>query len=332
MNIESCSTLLVCLYPDYLIIRLTLFAPVTRRRAKNTFVPITKYIAHLVLWIEAEMPPSRRVHASAPVDKYFPSNSLVIGTNISIPLLSLSNFPLHFFSALPFLSHLKKSKPFPIIHNHCLTQAQRAGAGVTIFHLATNRIVICRDTRSNVYFLPKGRKDASEEITTTAIREGFEESGYRCRLLPLPLDHLQPSPAGGTLQEQKWVIEPTATRMMPVARDYQYMLFWYAAETIPEQLEDSLNAVSMDGFAVPEAFPDDITLKEREKLDVKGTGIYEPKRHEGTGVDEDEAFYVGQLVGVEEAIRLLGGTSADVVRRAWEGICLRRKLERQVKV
>ena len=82
---------------------------------------------------------------------------------------------------------------------------------------------------------------------------------------------------------------------------------------------------------MPEAFPDHMTLKERQKLDVRGDGICEPKRHEGTGVDEDEAFYVGQLVGVEEAIRLLGGTSADVVRRAWEGICLRRKLEGEVK-
>ncbi|KEQ62667.1 uncharacterized protein M437DRAFT_48603 [Aureobasidium melanogenum CBS 110374] len=229
------------------------------------------------------MPPSRRVHASAPVDKYFPSNSLVIG------------------------------------------------AGVTIFHLATNRIVICRDTRSNVYFLPKGRKDASEETTTTAIREGFEESGYRCRLLPLPIDHLQPSPAGTSQEEQKWVIEPLATRLMPVARDYQYMLFWFAAETIPEQLEESLNKVSTDGWVMPEAFPENTTLKEREKMDARSDGMYQPNRHEGTGVDEDEAFYVGHLVEVEEAIRLLGGTSADVVRRAWEAICLRRKLEGEVK-
>lgn len=117
---------------------------------------------------------------------------------------------------------------------------------------------------------------------------------------------------------------------MPVARDYQYMLFWYAAETIPEQLEDSMNAVSMDGFVAPEAVPDNVTLKEREKLDVNGVGVYEPKRHEGTGVDEDEAFYIGQLVRVEEAIRFLGGTSADVVRRAWEGICLRRTMEGQM--
>ena len=117
-----------------------------------------------------------------------------------------------------------------------------------------------------------------------------------------------------------------------MAREYQYLLFWYAAETISEDEEKALNtAVSGDGFIKPETFPENMTLKQREALDTREQGIYEPKRHEGTGVDEDEAFYVGMLVGVEEAVRLLGGTSADVVRRAWEGVCLRRKMEEKMK-
>ncbi|KAI4749057.1 hypothetical protein E4T50_00675 [Aureobasidium sp. EXF-12298] len=234
------------------------------------------------------MPRSRQIQASSPVDKYFPSDSLVIG------------------------------------------------AGVTIFHLATSRIVICKDTRNGVFFLPKGRKDASEETTITAIREGYEESGYRCRLLPLPVPHLQPSPTtlnGNGTEQSRWVIEPLATRMMPVATEYQYLLFWYAAETISEDEEKALNAaVSGDGFIKPEPFSGDTTLKRREAMDMREQGIYEPKRHEGTGVDEDEAFYVGMLVGIEEAVRLLGGTSADVVRRAWEGVCLRRKMEEKTVV
>jgi hypothetical protein len=135
---------------------------------------------------------------------------------------------------------------------------------------------------------------------------------------------------GGSSDQRKWVIEPLATRMMPVAREYQYLLFWYAAETIEEDVEEALNAAVSEGFAKPESFPDNMKLKERERLDMREGGIYEPKRHEGTGVDEDEAFYVGMLVGVDEAMRLLGGTSADVVRRAWEGICLRRKMEEKM--
>jgi hypothetical protein len=158
--------------------------------------------------------------------------------------------------------------------------------------------------------------------------------------LGLPLSHLQPSPAvtgsrdedGESIGGKRWVIEPLATRMMPVAREYQYLLFWYAAETVPEDGEEALNAVVSQGFAKPESIPENMTLKEREKLDMREGGIYEPKRHEGTGVDEDEAFYVGMLVGVDEAMRLLGGTSADVVRRAWEGVCLRRKMEEKMDI
>jgi hypothetical protein len=159
--------------------------------------------------------------------------------------------------------------------------------------------------------------------------------------LGLPLSHLQPSPAvtssgsgdgEGGGGETKWVIEPLATRMMPVAKEYQYLLFWYAAETVEQDVEEALNVVVSEGFAKPESFSETMSLNERERLDMREGGIYEPKRHEGTGVDEDEAFYVGMLVGVDEAMRLLGGTSADVVRRAWEGVCLRRKMEEKMNI
>ncbi|CAD0023137.1 unnamed protein product, partial [Aureobasidium pullulans] len=197
------------------------------------------------------MSPSRRLRANPPVDKYFPSDSLVIG--------------------------------------------------VVIFHLATNRVVVCKDTRNDVWFLPKGRRDASEETGVTAIREGFEE---------------------------KCDTEPIATRLLPVATHYQYMLFWYAAETLPPCIETSLNASASEAFALPPPFPANMTLAQRVAEDQnEDGGVEEPERHEGTGVDEDEAFYVGVLMGVEEAIEVLGGSSGDVVRRAWEGVCLRKKME-----
>lgn len=151
------------------------------------------------------------------------------------------------------------------------------------------------------------------------------QSGYRNRLLPLPLPHIQPRPNGDA---QKFDTEPIATRLLPVATHYQYMLFWYAAETLPPCIETSLNASASEAFALPPPFPANTTLAQRVAEDRNENGeVGEPKRHEGTGVDEDEAFYVGVLMGVEEAIEVLGGSSGDVVRRAWEGVCLRRKME-----
>lgn len=52
------------------------------------------------------------------------------------------------------------------------------GGGVAIFHLASQRVVICsaRDRRGEqYYFLPKGRRDAGEDSRAGAEREGYEE-------------------------------------------------------------------------------------------------------------------------------------------------------------
>lgn len=52
------------------------------------------------------------------------------------------------------------------------------GGGVAIFHLASQRVVICSapDRRGDkYYFLPKGRRDAGEDSRVGAEREGYEE-------------------------------------------------------------------------------------------------------------------------------------------------------------
>ena len=70
------------------------------------------------------------------------------------------------------------------------------GAGVAIFHLASERVIVCYHSKEHYWFLPKGRKNAGEDICRAAEREGFEESGFRNRLLPLPMKHRQPHEDG----------------------------------------------------------------------------------------------------------------------------------------
>ena len=53
------------------------------------------------------------------------------------------------------------------------------GAGVAIFHLASSRVVLCYHSVDKYYFLPKGRRDASEDTGAAAEREGFEEVSAR---------------------------------------------------------------------------------------------------------------------------------------------------------
>ncbi|KAJ4304657.1 hypothetical protein N0V90_000184 [Kalmusia sp. IMI 367209] len=216
------------------------------------------------------------------------------------------------------------------------------GAGVAIFHVKSERVVVCNAVDRRVgryYFLPKGRRDAGEDTRTGAEREGFEEarhveytlimnlqSGYRNRLLPLPIQHCQPQ-AHPRISAPPMTAEPIWIQLMPLARHTkQYLLYWYIAETLPPDLEPLLESKPNEPYKPPPAFPSGLTLKERVAMEPEG---YEPVHHEGTGVDEEELGYVSELVGVEDAVRLLGERSvmADVVRRGWEGIRERWRLE-----
>lgn len=49
------------------------------------------------------------------------------------------------------------------------------GGGVAIFHIASSRVVVCRHSRDNYWFLPKGRRDIGETTEQAAEREGYEE-------------------------------------------------------------------------------------------------------------------------------------------------------------
>jgi ADP-ribose pyrophosphatase YjhB (NUDIX family) len=215
------------------------------------------------------------------------------------------------------------------------------GCGAAIFHLASSRVVFCHHSRDNYYFLPKGRKNANESHTAAAEREGFEETGYRNRLLPLPLVHRQTQPDDGFVE---FVREAIWVQLLPLpAQAVQYILYWYAAETVPSNVEREYGTVANEGSEVaggvgrvyrsPPRFPKDLTINARIQQDMVSDGsserdIYEPVRHEGTGVDEEEALYRSSLVPIDEALRKLRGTiMADVVRRAWEAVQLRVQIE-----
>lgn len=88
---------------------------------------------------------------------------------------------------------------------------------------------------------------------------------------------------------------------------------------------ESLAAAEPKTYQSPPKFPTDITLAERIAMEPEG---YQPVRHANTAVDADEALYESYLLPVDEAVQKLKGTiSADVIRRGWAAICLRREME-----
>ncbi|KAF2183082.1 hypothetical protein K469DRAFT_583896 [Zopfia rhizophila CBS 207.26] len=196
------------------------------------------------------------------------------------------------------------------------------GGGVAIFHIASERVVVCSAVDRfgwTYYFLPKGRRDAGEESGRGAEREGYEESGYRNRLLPLPTKHRQPQ-AHPRLSAPPLTAEPVWMQLLPIPySSLQYVLYWYIAETLPPDLELELASKPGEAYKPPPPYPQDLKLRDRVKMEPEG---YEPVHHEDTGVDAEEKTYKSYLVGIEEAVERLGGNGvmADVVRRGWKGI------------
>ncbi|KAF2455855.1 hypothetical protein BDY21DRAFT_271273, partial [Lineolata rhizophorae] len=198
------------------------------------------------------------------------------------------------------------------IYGHYDSRHVVEGCGVAIFHVASKRVVICYHTGEGYWFLPKGRRDAGEESGRAAEREGYEESGFRNRLLPLAIRHRQPSPErpNPNASPSIWVTEPVWTQLAPVGRSCQYLLRWYIAETLPPEpppaATSRLPSTHQEPYRPPPPYPLDLSLPARVALEPAG---YVPPRHADTGVNEEEMMYTSELVPIGEALRLLGRRS-----------------------
>lgn len=118
--------------------------------------------------------------------------------------------------------------------------------------------------------------------------------------------------------------EPAWTQFLPLTARTQYLLFWYIAETLPPEIEASLNSraesssSSRPPYQQPPAYPSDLRLKDRVKNEAAD---YVPLKHEGTGADEEEMLYESHLLSISDAITKLGrSVMAQVVRQGWEAI------------
>jgi len=110
------------------------------------------------------------------------------------------------------------------------------GAGLIIFQPTTASVVLVYDKRHQVYFLPRGRKDMGETLEITALREGFEESGFRAQLYPLHKATRQPASPSNLETYRQPNTEPISVTMSswPARRRRgrddvagQYFVHWY---------------------------------------------------------------------------------------------------------
>ncbi|KAJ7452038.1 NUDIX hydrolase domain-like protein [Mycena galericulata] len=158
------------------------------------------------------------------------------------------------------------------------------GAGMVVFQPATLKVVTVWEKEKKYWFLPKGRKDVGESLEQAALREAYEESGYRVQPLPLYTQTRAPGPPSNRETPYRPNCEPIfinttsypqRKRRNIVAPPGEYLTFWYVGQ-----------------------IPADAV------------------REEGTGMP-DEINYETHLLSVDEALKNLFPDEGRVVAYAW---------------
>ncbi|KAJ7756341.1 NUDIX hydrolase domain-like protein [Mycena metata] len=165
---------------------------------------------------------------------------------------------------------------------------------MVVLQQGTRKIVVVYESKKKYWFLPKGRKDVGESLEEAALREAYEESGYRVDFLPLHTDSRAPLPPGTLTRdlntEPIYITThayPARTRHNRVAPPGEYLTFWYVGH-----------------------IPADAT------------------REQGTGMP-DEVNYEAHLLTLDEAVARLDSVEATVVQYAWDTAQRTIKITRQ---
>ncbi|KAH9849668.1 hypothetical protein C2E23DRAFT_357052 [Lenzites betulinus] len=143
---------------------------------------------------------------------------------------------------------------------------------------APKKVLLVHQTRKNQWLLAKGRKDQGEGLATAAVREVFEETGYRCHLHPVPrLPTRAPLPTTPTdIEPQSDIVricengtEPFAITLRPTGVEHMKLIFWFiGAVDLPQGEQDADNFLpdrgthmNAEGFGEARLFPIDEALQ-----------------------------------------------------------------------
>lgn len=169
-------------------------------------------------------------------------------------------------------------------------------AGCCMIQPSTKKVVLVYDSGTKRWFLPRGRKDVGETLEQAAFREGYEESGFRPEPLPLLLPHIQPS---SPAQMQARRTDPFNSKHWLTTTEPVYIT------TIPAPGHGRRQGYEYTCFWYAASLPPDAV------------------RETDTGM-EDEKDYIGKLLYIEEALRLLRDPESYVLwftYKIWEQTC-----------
>ena len=123
-------------------------------------------------------------------------------------------------------------------------------------------ICILHQLSRDEWLLPKGRKDRGESIEQAALRETYEETGYRCELWPQRMPTRAPAPGVDNVFRREIVedlVEPIGVTIRHLSRRVK-LIFWFIAK-----VEDGVDKV--DGTQMATENFDSIFLGAKEAAD-----------------------------------------------------------------
>ncbi|KAI0777569.1 hypothetical protein BD413DRAFT_517924 [Trametes elegans] len=117
------------------------------------------------------------------------------------------------------------------------------------------RVLLVHHIKKNAWLLAKGRKDQGEELAAAAVREVFEETGYRCHLYPVPrLPTRAPVATALSCVQSDMVrtaengTEPFAITIRPTGLSQLKIIFWYVGQVdIPPSGQEGVPQVIQRG-------------------------------------------------------------------------------------
>ena len=126
-------------------------------------------------------------------------------------------------------------------------------AGAVIFNQTQKMICLLKNPQGE-FFLPKGRKNSGESLAHAALREAYEETGFKCTLLPVTMPS-RATPVSDSKEHNpdvarllKSATEPVAISMRPGLDGNQKIIFWFLAVT--DGTRDQATQIENENFCV----------------------------------------------------------------------------------
>lgn len=138
-------------------------------------------------------------------------------------------------------------------------------------------LIYIHNRKNKQRVLAKGRKDIGESITQAATREAFEETGYKCSIIPLATPTLAPNPSLDTVNTEAIGVTLKIDYMSRKEEEVpvEKFVYWFVAE------------VEVDSNGIP-VVREEGTQLEYEQYDVREMSLDESLIvEEGSGLSHE---------------------------------------------